>query len=131
MPAIDRDEPCGDEPAGHQTQIPSDDTNCHDARAETLRDKFNRQRKIDRKEAAQPEACEEPQDCQMRQVGRQKAAQGEDAEGVRFDLKRPKIRVQESEGLVHAWCLRQSEVVAERVGRWLREVTQEGAGSTK
>ena len=30
-----------------------------------------------------------------------------------------RIRIQESEGLVHAWCLAQSEVVARRMCRWL------------
>jgi hypothetical protein len=35
---------------------------------------------------------------------------------------RPRILVDDGDGLVHAWCLDQSEMVAERVGDWLEEV---------
>ncbi|KIW71322.1 hypothetical protein PV04_03504 [Phialophora macrospora] len=34
----------------------------------------------------------------------------------------PTIRILESEGLLHAWCLEQSAIVAKGVGQWLEEV---------
>ncbi|KIV91362.1 hypothetical protein PV10_05908 [Exophiala mesophila] len=33
------------------------------------------------------------------------------------------FRIDEADGLVHAWCLGQSDLVAKRVSRWLKEVT--------
>ncbi|KIW38496.1 uncharacterized protein PV06_09452 [Exophiala oligosperma] len=36
----------------------------------------------------------------------------------------PTIVIDETEGLVHAWCLEQSEMVAAQVGRWLEEIME-------
>jgi len=35
---------------------------------------------------------------------------------------RPVIRIDETPGLVHAWCLEQSQPVAAQVGAWLDEI---------
>lgn len=34
----------------------------------------------------------------------------------------PMVRIYETDGLAHAWCLDQSELVAQRVSRWLRDI---------
>ena len=39
-----------------------------------------------------------------------------------FSRPSPSIHIQESDGLVHAWCLQQSEVVARQVGAWLKDL---------
>ncbi|KIV77818.1 hypothetical protein PV11_09598 [Exophiala sideris] len=38
--------------------------------------------------------------------------------------KRPNITIDETHGLVHAWCLEQNQIVAERVGEWLEEILE-------
>ena len=40
------------------------------------------------------------------------------------------VIVDENEGLVHAWCLKQSDVVARIVGGWLEEVLDTGMGQS-
>ncbi|KAL6250197.1 hypothetical protein RBB50_002498 [Rhinocladiella similis] len=49
----------------------------------------------------------------LRNRGRRDTAQGG-----------PTIVIDETEGLVHAWCLEQSEIVAEQVGAWLEEIIE-------
>jgi len=39
-----------------------------------------------------------------------------------YGKRRPTIRVDENEGLVHAWCIGQSDLVAGRVFAWLQEI---------
>lgn len=50
--------------------------------------------------------------------------QDEDEE-VRVQQQGQRIRIRETAGLIHAWCLKQSEVVARQVGQWLEEVLDE------
>ena len=38
---------------------------------------------------------------------------------------RPKMVVDEEDGLVHAWCIWQSKLVAEKVGKWIGEVAKD------
>ena len=47
------------------------------------------------------------------------------SEKAQVEIGGPKIQIQETDGLVHAWCLLQSDVVAKRVGMWLSEATKE------
>jgi pimeloyl-ACP methyl ester carboxylesterase len=37
---------------------------------------------------------------------------------------KPTVLIDETDGLVHAWCLEQSEIVARRVGRWLEDILE-------
>lgn len=43
-------------------------------------------------------------------------------EGVQSGQKKPVILIDETHGLIHAWCLEQNQIVAERVGDWLEEI---------
>jgi hypothetical protein len=56
------------------------------------------------------------QEAELHQIAEARIKGGQRGDLVRRD---PRIRIQESEGLVHAWCLGQSEIVARRVVRWL------------
>jgi pimeloyl-ACP methyl ester carboxylesterase len=49
------------------------------------------------------------------------------AEGENGGRTRPTIVIDETAGLVHAWCLEQSDMVAERVGEWLEEILERNA----
>jgi pimeloyl-ACP methyl ester carboxylesterase len=48
-------------------------------------------------------------------------------EGENGGRTRPTIVIDETAGLVHAWCLEQSDMVAERVGEWLEEILEHNA----
>jgi Lipid-droplet associated hydrolase len=39
---------------------------------------------------------------------------------------RPKMVVDEEDGLVHGWCIGQSELVAGKVGKWIGEIFWDG-----
>ena len=39
---------------------------------------------------------------------------------------KPEMVVDEEDGLVHGWCIRQSELVAGKVGGWIAEMLREG-----
>lgn len=58
-------------------------------------------------------------DCSFRQVG--------DDDDSTLDgqarQSKTRFRIDETDGLVHAWCLTQSDLVAKRVSRWLRELS--------
>lgn len=41
----------------------------------------------------------------------------------RVRQSKTRFRIDETDGLVHAWCLTQSDLVAKRVSRWLRELS--------
>lgn len=52
---------------------------------------------------------------------------GDGIGSVDHDGRTPRIRIDETDGLVHAWCLTQSELVTRRVSGWLQELwNQEG-----
>jgi hypothetical protein len=48
--------------------------------------------------------------------------QGNDSKETPCAVDSPTIRILESDGLLHAWCLGQSEIVAKGIGQWLEEV---------
>ncbi|KAI1622605.1 hypothetical protein EDD37DRAFT_481559 [Exophiala viscosa] len=45
-------------------------------------------------------------------------------QGGQEGKQRPNILIDETHGLVHAWCLEQNQIVAERVGDWLEEILE-------
>jgi pimeloyl-ACP methyl ester carboxylesterase len=47
---------------------------------------------------------------------------GAEGGGSTNNTRLPTILVDEDDGLVHAWCLEQSSMVAERVGNWLEDI---------
>lgn len=61
-------------------------------------------------------------DFTREEILRSKGAEGEDG-----GQTRPTIVIDETAGLVHAWCLEQSDMVAGRVGEWLEEILDHNA----